>query len=240
MEIADKQAAEIENAEKSVDVNAMRKRRTVLRFMEKQNVSSSKDARTNENCFRCGGPFPHQNGKCPAKGKTCNACHKTGHFASVCRTPNKGNKSKSKSVKKLEAAACSYSDSDSDSQSGTEDYIFGLKQINSITISQPKLTVKIKGFPAKMIVDSESSNNVIDEPTFDKIKHKVALRRADTRVFAYGSSKTLQIVEKFEATIENKTKIGVADIYVIKGNYGPLLKTKLKLCATNFRQCSLG
>ena len=29
MEIADKQAAEIENAEKSVDVNAMRKRQTM-------------------------------------------------------------------------------------------------------------------------------------------------------------------------------------------------------------------
>ena len=49
MEIADKQAAEIENAEKFVDVNAMRKRRTVPRFVEKQKVSSSKDARTNEN-----------------------------------------------------------------------------------------------------------------------------------------------------------------------------------------------
>ena len=73
MKIADKQAAEIENAEKFVDVNAMRKRRTVPRFMEKQKVSSSKDARTNENFFRCGGPFPHQYGKCPAKGKACNA-----------------------------------------------------------------------------------------------------------------------------------------------------------------------
>ena len=55
-----------------------------------------------------------------------------------------------------------------------------------------------------MLVDSGSSINVIDEPTFDKIKQKVALRRADTHVFAYGSSKTLQIVGKFEATIENK------------------------------------
>ena len=41
-------------------------------------------------------------------------------------------------------------------------------------------------------------------------------KREDTRVFAYGSSKTLQIVGKF-------AKIDVADIYVIKGNYGCLL-----------------
>ena len=74
--------------------------------MEKQKVSSAKDVRINENCFRCEGPFPHQNRKCPAKGKACNACHKTGHFASVCQTLNKGIKSKSKSVKKLEVAAC--------------------------------------------------------------------------------------------------------------------------------------
>ena len=42
-----------------------------------------------------------------------------------------------------------------------------------------------------MLVDSGSSINVIDEQTFDKINQKVALRRASTRVFAHGSSKTL-------------------------------------------------
>ena len=80
-------------------------------------------------------------------------------------------RTKETTVKKLEAAACSYSDSDSDSQSGAKD-IFGLKQINLITKSQPKLTVKINGFPIWMLVDSGSSINVIDEPTLDKIKQK--------------------------------------------------------------------
>ena len=73
-----------------------------------------------------------------------------------------------------------------------------------------------------MLVDSGSSINVIDEQTFDKINQKVALRRASTRVFAHGSSKTLHF-------------LNVADIYVIKGNYGCLLgyETCVQLAINN-------
>ena len=36
-------------------------------------------------CYNCGKQFPHK-GECPAKGKTCNACGKSNHFAIVCRS----------------------------------------------------------------------------------------------------------------------------------------------------------
>ncbi|XP_070549173.1 uncharacterized protein [Ptychodera flava] len=35
-------------------------------------------------CTRCG--RKHEKGDCPAKGKQCNKCKKTGHFAAVCRS----------------------------------------------------------------------------------------------------------------------------------------------------------
>ena len=35
-------------------------------------------------CFHCGYRYPHQ-GDCLAKGKTCTACQRLNHFASVCQ-----------------------------------------------------------------------------------------------------------------------------------------------------------
>ena len=36
-------------------------------------------------CGNRGGYAPHRN-PCPARGKSCNACGKIGHFAHICRT----------------------------------------------------------------------------------------------------------------------------------------------------------
>ncbi|KAH3838023.1 hypothetical protein DPMN_111428 [Dreissena polymorpha] len=36
-------------------------------------------------CRNCGGPYPHQNGRCPAIGSECNYCHKDNHLIAVCR-----------------------------------------------------------------------------------------------------------------------------------------------------------
>ena len=36
------------------------------------------------NCYFCG--KGHLRGECPAKGKTCGKCRRTGHFAVACRT----------------------------------------------------------------------------------------------------------------------------------------------------------
>ena len=38
-------------------------------------------------CRYCGGPFPHLT-PCPAKGKQCRSCQKTGQFARVCESTN--------------------------------------------------------------------------------------------------------------------------------------------------------
>ncbi|XP_062610353.1 uncharacterized protein K02A2.6-like [Saccostrea cucullata] len=218
LELSDKQASEIEKTDKSAEeVNSMRKRRNVPKFLErKRDTRDRTDTPSKEKCFNCGGQFPHLKGPCPAKGKTCNACHKIGHFASVCRSKSKSMNRKPKSVRQLDAC-----NSDSDSESC--EYLFGLDQINSITKRQPRIKVEINGIPVSVLVDTGSSINVVDECTFKKLENKVKLRKADTRVFAYGSKTTLDIMGKFQATIENKNKIEIADVYVVKGNSGSLL-----------------
>ncbi|XP_064472396.1 uncharacterized protein LOC135386412 [Ornithodoros turicata] len=47
-----------------------------------QDTTTGPKSSSNE-CHNCGGRWPHDGGKtgCPAWGKTCNSCHKSGHFA---------------------------------------------------------------------------------------------------------------------------------------------------------------
>lgn len=142
IEISDRQASEIEKSDRSEnDVNAIKKRRNAPKFLEKKHrTPHHKDARTNDKCYFCGGSYPHRNGRCPARGKTCNSCAKHDHFASVCQSKKKPHAS-SKSIKQLDKAA-KYSDSDSES----EGYVFGLGQINSV-YKQPQIKVEINGIP---------------------------------------------------------------------------------------------
>ena len=43
-------------------------------------------AKKNNQCRNCGGNWPHEpKDSCPAKGKECSLCKRSGHFASMCR-----------------------------------------------------------------------------------------------------------------------------------------------------------
>ena len=85
------------------------------------------------------------------------------------------------------------------------------------------MRVKVNDSNVDILIDTGSSVNVIDEDTFKKIKSKPKLSHANTRVFAYGSDKTLGLMGKFNATIETDSKITTAPVYVVKGKYGNLL-----------------
>ena len=47
----------------------------------------------NRPCFFCGSKQQHSRNMCPASGRTCNYCCKTGHFANVCRQAAKDRRS---------------------------------------------------------------------------------------------------------------------------------------------------
>ncbi|XP_060594467.1 uncharacterized protein LOC132748833 [Ruditapes philippinarum] len=99
--------------------------------------------------------------------------------------------------------------------------IYGLT-VNSMQLQRPNLKVYINGCKIKALVDTGSSINVIDERTYSKLHNKVRLKKAHTKVYAYGSSK-VTLLGKFQAQIESKSKITSAPVYVTKGNSGNLL-----------------
>lgn len=55
-------------------------------YMKSSRSNSRSQSKHNKQdiCTRCGQVHRY---KCPAYGKTCNKCKKTGHFAHMCRTP---------------------------------------------------------------------------------------------------------------------------------------------------------
>ena len=157
MELADRQANEIEKSDRATEeINASRKRQNGRKHTEKvrkQNSDGRADSQSKRQCYFCGGQYPHKNGDCPAKDKTCNACHKTGHFASVCRSKDKPHANrKPKSIKQLDKYA-----EDSDSNSESDEYVFGLSQINAIRKKQPRIKVEINVVPMNVLIDTGSS-----------------------------------------------------------------------------------
>ena len=48
-------------------------------------TSTTPDRPISKSCFFCGSKTPHTRKKCPARGQTCNYCHKLSHFSSVCQ-----------------------------------------------------------------------------------------------------------------------------------------------------------
>ena len=59
-------------------------------YQIKKFTGKGKQAKTDKECFRCGGKYPHTK-NCPAMGKKCAKCGKENHFAKVCRSKNQIN-----------------------------------------------------------------------------------------------------------------------------------------------------
>lgn len=70
-----------------------------------------------------------------------------------------------------------------------------------------------------VLVDTVSSTNAIDEKTYEKIKNKVKQKNPPMVCLRMAQKTKLAMVGKFTATIENENIIGIADVYVAKGNY---------------------
>ncbi|KAH3754615.1 hypothetical protein DPMN_189295 [Dreissena polymorpha] len=87
---------------------------------------NSSQIRRASSCRNCGGPYPHQNGRCPAIGSKCNYCHKDNHFITVCR---KRLQSGQRQVREI------YAELDSESlgrdSNAEEEYLYGLS-VNAI------------------------------------------------------------------------------------------------------------
>ena len=79
-----------------------------------------------------------------------------------------------------------------------------------------------------MLIDSGLSINVIGEKAYDAItkspeNKQLSLHPTYTKIYGYGSSTSLPVLETFSTRVESKTRTTLATIYVIQGENGCLL-----------------
>lgn len=174
-------------------------------------------------CRNCGGTYPHQNGKynCPAHGKECHNCRKIGHFAKYClsKTLSKPPRQKTDVNKKYADNITSEAPPSSDTD---DEFTFNLYDKQK----QPQVTVSIAKIPIRVIIDSGSTVNIINENTFNVIKRSnrnVNLEKSNAKIYPYGAEKPLQVLGQFTATVVHDSTSTTATFQVTKSSTKCLL-----------------
>lgn len=174
-------------------------------------------------CYNCSGTFPHREGVVyPAQDKTCNACGKQGHFAKCCRSKQPQNRGRHKvhyvdtsgSSNTTRQTACT-----AESESSGE-YVYTVIQLWT---NLPHANIKVSDCNIPVMLDSGVTDNIIDEATYQRLRHKPTLTKCTVPIFPYGSSSRLPTLGKFTSLVESKLWFTNATFQVLKGNNGSLL-----------------
>ncbi|XP_046746415.1 uncharacterized protein LOC124411366 [Diprion similis] len=208
---------------------------SVAKISSSSYTTKSHSKNTDAKCSRCGytGHSPTDE-RCPARGKLCNRCNKTGRFASVCRSnrrsseegnannpPQHQNRNRQNNVRGID-----------DTETGGEDidahYAFSLTARETVNaIKEKGVTAEVGGVEVEFIIDSGSTCNIIDEDTWRNCKRKGIECRSrietNKKVFAYGQESNLELMGEFDCKIEIGKKTGEATVVVMKGKGRPLL-----------------
>lgn len=235
MELAEVQASRMEHKEpetvqktyaKSQSTRSRKKSQNHEHNQEQNHTPRSKNqtksSESKKSCYFCGGSYPHD-GNCPAKGKTCNYCHKKDHFENYCHT-------KQRDMDKNKSAKSTYrvqSEGDSDTlvfDSDTSDeftFFVGEPKKSSKT---PYAAVNIgnnNGIQA--VIDTGSSINLMGSNVYEHLTDKPNLNSKELpHVYAYGQSENMRIRGKFTMPVSYKGTVTDTEFYVSE-NSGEIL-----------------
>ena len=166
----------------------------------------------NDKCRNCGGHYPHAE-SCPAKGKLCNHCHKSNHFATVCR------QRKYTPINDLKTSA-SRPMHDNSSASSNDEYCYGVHGKKTKT---PFTVAKLDDVECRLMIDTGASVNILDENTYSQIGKPKLNKRDPIQLVPYGGGKPLTVMGRCAVMVETKRNVQCHEFHVVKGYNGTLL-----------------
>ena len=175
--------------------------------------SKSASGKKTKECWKCGGPYPHQ-GDCPATNEECHKCGYKGHYMSKCHTKDGKSKRKVSTVTEED-----------------KDYIT-VPVIAAINEHDPKTkwaTVCLQNSEIKAMIDSGSEINIVGEETFRGLPHDVDQLSPATQKFCgygpEGKRVEIPILGSFQCMVKAPLtkRQTVSTVYVLKGKATNLL-----------------
>ena len=144
-------------------------------------------------CSRCN-RVHKQDEVCPARGKRCSKCHKSGHFAVVCR-----------SVREVT----------SNSEGNNREFFLGA--VNSCDrFEEPwSVVLHVNKKPIKFKIDTGGDISVMSVSTYEALPQRPKLKSSNAMLSSPGGM--LNCKGQFTAEISFKNKPYFIDIYVIEG-----------------------
>ena len=232
LEISEQHASGIESTTNAVQKLNISKMET----KPQQTKPKSKSRGSGTTCFNCGKSYPHPDEyPCLAKGKTHHTCGKKNHFQSVCRSGPKKPPAGATRNKKICAVQHAHTpikqensaSSSSLSSESSSEIIFGIHKSDTSLSSKAK--VKLNNHDIEMMTDSGASINIHDKETFEHTQRSqslLQLTKAKDNAFAYCAQNPLQIIGKFDTTIETTKNMTVGTFYITEHSTGNLLSYK--------------
>ena len=89
----------------------------------------------------------------------------------------------------------------------------------------PTVLATIGKTKMKVLLDTGSSVNLLDRKQFEILNrhNKIALTKAQPKIYTYGSQQPPPIKGKFQTTVEAHDRIAIATFYVSEGDSGSLI-----------------
>ncbi|UYV68297.1 K02A2.6-like [Cordylochernes scorpioides] len=214
------QQVDLQRPSTSQKVNQVRFNSRKLSPKQQQQPSRKKEksAKTRTRCPKCGG-FTHREGQaCRAKGKRCNLCSKTGHFANCC--PDK--QAKTAEVKAV---------SELDEEIGFLLDVSAVEDSSNLDDDEGECRrrwtaeIQVNGKQVKFKLDSQADVTCVPLCLFKKIMGQQRLVESDINIRAAEFSE-LQTVGMFISTLRNGNYEIKEKIDVIRRLSEPLLSRR--------------
>lgn len=175
---------------------------------KKTEPGTSKKPLENKECYNCGRSWPHSGGRssCPARGKKCNACHRLGHFASLCRSTHK-------TVRAVNP----------DSSLDSEEHVCTTYAHTQAATAPPRVVIEVNGVPIRFMIDTGAAVSMISSNSLQGRLSRDQLSKTSMKVFAYGAKSPLSLLGQLNVVRTYNGSSSHETLYVVSGECSSLL-----------------